>query len=176
MEITSLSLSLDKTELTIEIDDASLVNSFYLFTEDTYKNYSLAVDLMSNVSGQTTESVVLLASDLGLAFFDGLYFIEVIDPNTISTKLIPSLLRYEECILNKVLKINKCDDCLKEKSLPLINAQTTLEGLKIASANGFVQEAINLINNLKRYCSEKCKSCGDYNNLINTTYLSYNDQ
>jgi hypothetical protein len=65
---------------------------------------------------------------------------------------------------------------LKEKSLPLINAQTTLEGLKIASANGFVQEAINLINNLKRYCSEKCKSCGDYNNLINTTYLSYNDQ
>jgi len=63
----------------------------------------------------------------------------------------------------------------KKAIFTLVNAQTTLEGIKIATEFGFIEEAIALINSIKNYCSNKCKSCGNYDNVINNNYLSYND-
>lgn len=176
MNISNFSVNSEQTEISITIDDAANVSELFLFTEDTYKNYSLARDLSSYLTGATTEIITISTIDLDIKVFDGIYYLEATSPTEISSAFLYALSRYEECILNKILKINLCDDCLKNKSLQLINAQTTLEGLKIALQNGFIIEGINLLNNLKNYCSNKCKSCGEYDNLINTTYLSYNDQ
>ena len=35
---------------------------------------------------------------------------------------------------------------------------------------------INRYLYLKNYCSNKCKTCGEYDNVITNNYLSYNDQ
>lgn len=185
MNISKFNLSDDGQFLDIEIQDSSEDVSLFLFTEDTYKNYDLATDLSDLVVGFTVidgitfnglDQIQLYPADLGIQYFDGIYYLEATDVDNISLASLAILTKYEECILDKVLAINTCDDCLKEQSIPLLNAQATLEGIKIALNQGFIQESVNLINNLKKYCSNSCKTCGEYDNVIDNTYLSYNDQ
>lgn len=175
MILNSFTLSSDKKSLEVNISNASNINSLLLFTDKTFKDYSKALDLSNLLTNDANQIITINPSDLNVKNFEGLYFIELEDPSDIISGLLSVLTRFEECILEKVVKINLCDDCLKEQYLSIVNAQTTLEGIKIATEFGFIEEAINLINNLRNYCSNKCKSCGNYDNIITNNYLNYND-
>jgi hypothetical protein len=175
MTLNSFELSNDKKSLEINIADASNIDSLLLFTDKTFKDYNEALDFSNLLTTDDTQTINITPSSLGVKNFEGLYFIELENSQERINGLLSVLTRFEECILEKVVKINLCDDCLKKQYLPLVNAQTTLEGIKIATEFGFIEEAIALINSIKNYCSNKCKSCGNYDNVINNNYLSYND-
>lgn len=177
MNISNFSLSQNGENLNVTIEDAANANSLFLFTDKTYKDFDLAIDLTNLLTlGVAVQSLQISLVDLNIEYFDGIYYIEANDDTDIASAFTYALTKYEECIIEKILKINKCDDCLGEKSISLINAQATLNGVKLAVKNGFIQEGINLMQNLRNYCSNKCKSCGELDNVINNQYLSYNDQ
>lgn len=173
MQITEFYINNDRTNLILTITDASTLTTLNLFTDETYKDYNEAIDLSSKLTGATVENITITLADIGESYFDGLYFIEAESPTEVYGALETDTTRYEECILNKIVALGICDECLKEHSTSLLNAQTALVGLKFASDSGFIEEAFNLIALLNKYCSNRCKTCGPYNNVIDNNYYDY---
>jgi hypothetical protein len=165
MVITNFKINDAKTEIELSISDASSVNTLSLFTNKTYKDYSQVVDLSSKLTGSATENITITLGDLSIPYFDGLYFIQSEDSDEISQAITSDLTRYKECILDKVIELSICDDCLKRKSDSVINAQQLLIGLENSTEQGFIDESFILIKALDKYCSNDCKNCGEYKNL-----------
>lgn len=168
MQITQFSINNARTQINLTITDAASVTSLTLFTEDTYKDYSTAVDLSSLLTGAATESISITLGAISEAYFDGIYIIEAQDPDEVKYALTSDLTRYKECILNKLVELSLCDSCLKKESSSLINAQGLLNGLEDAVEQGFIEEATNIVKALDKYCSNDCVSCGKYNNSDST--------
>lgn len=164
MTITVFKISDDRTELELTITDAATITSLNLFTDATFKDYSLAVDLASKLTASATETITITLADIGESEFDGVYFIEAQDPDEISFGVTADLTRYKECILEDVIELALCDSCFAKKSLKLINAQQLLIALESAVELGFFNEAFNIIKALDKFCSNDCKTCGTYKN------------
>jgi len=160
--------------MNLTITDATTVSSLKVWTNLTYKDYSLAIDLTSKLTGAATETIIISPTDLLISYFDGVYFVEANSPTEISEAVTSDLTRYEECILNKVLKSLGCSDCINFINQDLLNAQSVLLTLKTAIGNSFIDEITGLIRVLDIYCSDACKSCGEYKNIIDTNYYSVN--
>ena len=175
MQITAFSISTDRTKINISITDAASISSLKFWTDITYKDYSLAIDLTSKLTASATENIIVTLSDLGLTYFDGVYFLEAEDIDETSTAITKDLTRYKECILNKLMEYSVCDDCLQKESPNLMNANRLLRGLEDAIEEGFINEILVIISALKKYCSNECTSCGNRNNVTDTNYYSSND-
>ena len=170
MQITQFSINSARTQINLVITDAAAITSLTLFTEDTYKDYSTAVDLSSLLTGAATENIAISLGAISESYFDGIYIIEAQDPDEVRYALTSDLTRYKECILNKLVELSLCSNCLKKESASLINAQGLLNGLEDAVEQGFIEEATNIIKALDKYCSNDCVSCGKYNNADATEY------
>lgn len=172
MQITNFKINSTRTAINLTIIDALNVSTLKLWTDKTYKDYNLAIDLTSKLTGIAIENITITLSDLNIAYFDGIYFIEAEDNIEISQAIDSDLTRYKECILNKLVEYSICDDCLKNNSISLINAQSLLIGVENAVEQGFINETFNLINSLNKYCSNDCDTCGTYNNIEDNNYYS----
>lgn len=172
MKISSLTISTDRTQINLTIIDAATVSSLRLWTDITYKDYSLAIDLSSKLNGSSTQNIIITLSDLSLSYFDGVYFVEAEDPDEVSIEVTADLTRYKECILTKVLQIAQCDDCLKVINTSIINSQVLLRSLEVAIDEGFIDEIMLTVEALNKFCSNNCKTCGEYNNVLDTNYYS----
>ena len=172
MEITSLTISQDRKTLNLAINDSTSISALRLWTTNTYKDFSKVIDLTSFLTGGATEMLSFTPSDLGILYFDGVYFVEAEDPSGTSLALVLDSTRYKECILNQLLEMGVCDECLKTSSLSLINSQTMLNGLTTAVELGFIDEIVTITIALDKYCSSSCKTCGDYNNLVSEAYYT----
>lgn len=166
MQITLFKISDDKTKIDLTITDAASVSTLFVWTASTYKDYSLAIDLSSKLTASATENIEITPTELGVAEFDGLYFIEATDPDEVSIEIEVETVKYKECILERVVELSLCDDCLKEQSSSLVNAHMLLTSLEDSVELNFPNESINLINALDKYCSNACKTCGGYSNEI----------
>lgn len=175
MQITNFSISSDRTQIDVIITDASSISSLKLWTEITYKDYLLAIDLTSKLTASATENITITLSDIGIPYFDGVYFLEAEDDSEISNAITSDLTRYKECIINKLMEYSICDDCLNKESVNLTNANRLLRGLQDAINEGFINEILILIAALKKYCSNDCNSCGNKDNITDTNYYSSND-
>lgn len=174
MEITSLNLNEDGTSLILVLSSASNVDKLLLWTEDTYKDYSLSIDLSTLLDGQSSQTIEISLQTLNIPYFNGIYFIEVSDPSSVDNSFITILTKYKECILEELSKLGLCSSCLKTESIPLVNSQSILNGIEYAMEQGFIEEAKNLIKALDKYCSNDCKTCGKYSNITNNNYYDYN--
>jgi len=172
MKITLFAISTDRTEINLTITDAATVSSLKFWTDSTYKDYSKAIDLTSKLTGATTENIVLTLSDLGLGYFDGVYFIEAEDPDEVSDAVTADLTRYKECILDKILNTIGCADCLEFQSVSIINAQTLLYALQTAVDNSFIDEIGLIVTALNLYCSNQCKTCTEFKTVVDNTYYN----
>lgn len=172
MKISSLTISTDRTQINLTITDAATVSSLRLWTDITYKDYSLAIDLSSKLTGGVTENIVITLTDLSLQYFDGIYFIEAEDPDEMSIQVVADLTRYKECILTKVLQVAQCNDCLKVLNSSIINSQVLLYSLEVAVSEGFIDDIILTVEALNKFCSDNCKTCGEFNNVLDTNYYS----
>lgn len=175
MEITSFTVSQNRTNLIVVINDAASISSLKLWKQDTYKDYNLAIDLSSKLTASATENITITPSDLNESYFDGVYFLEAEDPDEVSLAVTLDSTRYKECILNRLLEMGVCDECLKSTSINLINAQTLLSGLESAVSLGFIDEIVTIVMALDKYCSSDCKTCGDYKNIISEGYYTLNN-
>lgn len=172
MTITNFTISSDRTQIDLIITDAATVTVLNFWDQSTYKDYSLSIDLTSKLTGAITENITLSLGDLGISYFDGVYFIEAQDPDETSISVTSDLTRYKECILNKVLEISTCVDCLKENSSALLNSQTLLHSLETSINNSFIDEILLITRILDKYCSDECQSCGSYKNIIDSEYYT----
>lgn len=170
MKITLFEISQDKTQLNLTIIDAATVTSLKLWTDVTYKSATLAKNLNSKLTGTATQNITISLVDLGLNYFDGVYFIQAETTTEVSTKAVGELTRYKECILNKIVQIINSTTCLVTSDNAILNAQTLLYALETSISNSFIDEIFSIITVLKKYCSNDCKSCGDYKNVVDITY------
>lgn len=169
MEITSFNLSANKANLELEIIDAVDVSILRLWTDKTYKNFAEVIDLSAKLTGSYTETITITLSDVSEAYFDGLYFIEAKDTDETSSAITSELARFKECLMDKVLEFQTCDDCLTQENYSLLNAQASLQNLEYSIELKFPTESITLKKVLDAYCSNACRSCGDYSNVTTTT-------
>lgn len=172
MKITKFEISQDRTQIDLEITDAADVNSLKFWTDLTFRDYSQIIDLTSKLTGAATEIITITLSDLALSYFDGIYFIEAEDTDELSLAITSDLTKYKECILSKLMTAISCNDCLKTHLPTITNAQTLLVNLGTAIENSFVDEISLLFTALKKYCSDDCKTCGEYKNIIDINYYS----
>lgn len=176
MEITSITFSQDRKKIILELNNAENATSLKVWDDTSYKDYSKSIDLTSLLTGQVTESLEITPSDLGIPYFDGVYFFEIEDTSVVLSDVIADLTRYKECVLNKLRETSVCVDCPDDKKmLSIINIHAILRGVEIAVEFGFINEIILKLDTLKKFCSNDCKSCGDYDNIIDTNYYSTND-
>lgn len=175
MQITDFSISTDRTQIDVTITDASLLSSLRFWSDTTYKDYSKAVDLTSKLTASDTETITITLSDLGLSYFDGVYFLEAEDTSDISSAITQDLTRYKECILNKLTEYSVCDGCLEKEALSLLNAHALIIGVEDAISLGFINEILINLNALNKFCSNDCITCGQKDNVVDTNYYSSND-
>jgi hypothetical protein len=165
MQITQFTINSARTEIDLTIIDAATVSSLSLFKQDTFRDYSEAIDLSSLLTGAATENITITLSAISEVQFDGVYFIEATDPDEVRTAITADLTRYKECILEQVVALALCDSCFKTKSEKLDNSQHLLRGLQDAVDQGFYREAFNIVGALDKFCSNECKTCGSYTNV-----------
>lgn len=175
MQITKFKINDENDAIILQIINAQLLDKLLLFTKNSYKDYSLAKDISHLIiEGAEEQNIEISIDEISATYFDGIYIIEAISEDDISSALEYDLTRYEECILEKLSEFKLCDECLQNKSLSLINSHALLIGIKDSVNNGFIEEAFEMIKTLDIYCSNKCRSCGNYKNVIDNNFYDYN--
>lgn len=169
MTITEFKISSDKVRLELTITDAASVSTLRLWTDKTYKDFTKAIDLSAKLTGSATEYISISLAEISQPYFDGIYFIEAEDDDELSLDYAYSLDRYKECILNRILYLSSCNDCLFEKDLDLLNAHSFYLGLEKALELRFIDEILYLVNALNEYCTNDCTTCGKFSNVEDVT-------
>jgi hypothetical protein len=169
MEITSFAISDDNTQLDLTIEDAATVASLRLWTDETYKDFSQAIDLSAKLTGSATENIVITLADLGIPYFDGIYFIEAEDPDELALDYVADLTRFKECVLDRIMYLSTCNDCLLDEDIDLFNAYSFYKGLEYALELRLIDEIIALNDALNKYCTENCSICGKFSNVDSVT-------
>lgn len=175
MQITNFKISNDKSKIDVTITDAADITSLYLWTDKTFKDFTLAINLTSKLTSSATETFIITLSDIGITKFDGVYFLEAEDTTEISIAVTEELTRYKECILDKIIELSVCDDCLKKQSLVVTNSHQLLRSLYHAIELKFIDEILLLIKALNKFCSNECKTCGQYENINDNTSQDNNN-
>jgi hypothetical protein len=173
MQITQFNI--DSNTLVLTITDASNAFLLRLWTDRTYKDFIKAVDLTAKLTGAATETITITLTDLGETVIDGVYFIEVEDANEVSTAYTYNLIKYKECILNKIIKNIQCKDCLDYFDKDTINSHSLLIATEYALELGYIEVALNNLKALNKYCTKACESCGSFSNVIDIDLFSLND-
>jgi hypothetical protein len=165
MEITLFKVSEDKTRLDLTLQNAEMADTLHLWTHKTYRTEGLEIDLSAKLNGAATQSITITLEDLGLSYFDGVYFIDVIDDVETVCSMTSELTRYKECILDKMLSYEGCDSCLELNYPEVLKLQALYNELILAIELSYFQEIITLLFGLDKLCSNDCKGCGKYKNI-----------
>lgn len=173
MKITQFTPNQYNTELILKVEDAELATHLIIWVNDDFTDYSKSIDISSLLNGSSSQTINITFSDLSVNKLDGIYLIRLEAPGELTQALTGVYTRYKECILNKLSEIKLCDDCLDNISSSLITSQTLLTGLQFAVEQGFIEEAISIKKSLDKYCSNECKTCGNYTNITNNLYYDY---
>ena len=164
-------ISSDRSKIDINIIGVESDDSIYLYRHTNYGDTSKAINLMDYFDDVDTIEASLTPQNFGQTYFDGMYILQIEElGQEIKTSIEYDFTKYEECLLNKTLNLSTCDSCLKNISSDLVNASALLESLQYAVKSGFLFESIEVINTLDKYCSNECKSCGNY---ANESYSEY---
>lgn len=174
MKILNFSPNIDSSALILTLDDAEQADSLLIWTDEEYKDYDMAIDLSYLLNGNKSQTIIITPDILNKSTTSGVFTAQVEDNTYLAEALTGVYLKYEECILNKLKEISLCDDCLQNESVPLMNSQTLLVGLKLAVKQGFIEEAKRIRKALEKYCSNDCMTCGKYPNILNNNYYDYN--
>lgn len=176
--VNNISISNDALNLNVNIATGTsyIITSVKLWTEDTYKDYTLAKDLSFKLEQINNKEIFILEStEIGLSSFNGIYFLEITtnEPNddectTCRNPLmavVTNLHQYYRCMSELVLKASICTDNLFSREVcddNAVNKALTIN-LFIDTVNqclelGQFVEAINLMKNIKKLCN-KCSNC-----------------
>lgn len=181
--INNLSINNSLTQLSVDVETntGSNITSILLWNENTFKDYSKAIDLSFKLEEINNKEIfIVTATEINISDFSGIYFLEFTSnyeeegctncQNTV-IGITANLNNIKKYLLNSVLELNDCEDCLKEKDFDnIIAMDLTMNGISIALSVGFYEEAVFLYKKLKRLIGPKldCSSC---RNLRNPEYI-----
>lgn len=176
--VNTISISNNALNLNVDISTGNTyrITSAKLWTEESFKDYSLAKNLNFKLSQTTnTEAFILSAEEIGLVSFSGIYFLEFTSnqppvdecdtcPNPLLV-VVTNLNQYYRCMAELILKADicvpnlfskeVCDDNAVNKAL---TANLLLEAIKQCLELGQFTEAVILMKDLKKLCA-KCTNC-----------------
>ncbi len=175
-------ISNDGSTLNISVSTTTgeIFTSFRIWTEDTYKVESQAIDLTAQLQQINNNEVLQLGiADLGTADLEGFIFAEFTSSGTVpgdcdscSNQVIAvaaNLSKYQEILLNMVLNLSVCRNPDFD---PVIELDVLLEQTCEAFKCGYYNEAITLLETIERLYSDEveCEACQDLADpAINTT-------
>ena len=173
--INYITINNDRTSMDVSIttEVGQLFESVRLWTDATFKDYSVAKDFSSKLL-KTSENEVfsITAVDLGLAQFDGLYFLEFEDNATtpyLVLGIAADLTTYKQCMLDQVLALTNSsvdlytgEGCESPEVDNIININMMLEAISVSIQSGFYGESLDFLNALKKLCVGNCAECPNY--------------
>lgn len=175
--INNFSIIENGSELIIDVEtiDPNQISSILLWEMNSYKDYTLALDISYKLSNVSHEVIMVTAEELGIDSFTDLWFMEVTDNSvpddcdcddcsTPSQAITYNLLSYYMCSLNEFLKVKTqdCTNCSINLNKGLIVSINLLIDATVMSVElGFYSDAIDNINKLKKLCSidNSCVNC-----------------
>lgn len=161
MNVVKFKLSPNKTFIEVELSRVDMIETLFLLDKNR-RSKSEGFDLTSKIEGGVTSFSITL-SDLNISKFSGVYVLDIYTENgEVIKEVLLETSFYEECILDRVLTLSICDDCLKKKDSSIINSFNLLQALKIANELEAYNEAFILANGLDKYCDAECRECGNY--------------
>lgn len=158
--------------INVQTDTDYIIESILLWDINTFKDYSLSYNL-SNYLEQTNniENITISASDLNIDSFNDIWFVEIesnyVDLNCSLSELPAlgityNLTPYYECLLNYLIdsniNIKECNNNSFENITITVNL--LINSIEKALEVGFYQQAIEMMNQLKKICEiKKCNNC-----------------
>lgn len=188
--INNLSISNDNLNLNVNVTTnvGSTITKVLLWNENTFKDYSQAVDISFKLEQVNNNEIFILENtEININEFTGIYFLEFTtdyeEPecsNCLNTVIgiAANFNNVKSFILDKVLNLNVCNTCPNNYD-NIIYADLTLNGLTHSLQLGYYDEAIFLYNKLKKLLGSdlNCKNCKklrtpSYNNSLNFGILN----
>ena len=166
----------DGQQLAIDVEtvEGSIITSIQLWDINTFKDYSLSINLNYKLEQINNKEVFIVsAEELNLYSFKDIWFMEVQsnyegiegcttcqDP---ALGITYNLQPYYKCMLNYLLDMRKSIDCnstnLYSDNLT-ITVNLLIDSIERSLDIGYYLQAIELLNNLKKLCNiSKCKGC-----------------
>ncbi len=191
--VNNININNTGSNLNINVSTGSnyIITSVNLWTENTFKNYSLAKNLNYKLEQlNNTEIFNISASEIGLDNYNGIYFIEIISNEPPSDEcdtclnptlaIVTNLNQYYKCMTELILEADLCNINLFSKEVcddNLINKAMTIslliDGINQCLEIGEFIEAIEMLKNLKKLCN-KCKNCKSINKKNTCTSCNNN--
>jgi len=166
----------DGQQLAIDVEtiEGSMITSIQLWNIDTFKDYSLSIDLSYKLEQINNKEVFIVdAEEIPVYVFTDIWFIEV-QSNYEGTEgctscqdpalgITYNLQPYYKCMLNYLLDVEKSTDCnstsLYSNNLT-ITVNLLIDAIEKSLDIGYYLQAIEMIGKLKKLCSiSKCKNC-----------------
>jgi len=158
----------------VETDLTYNISSILVWSMDSFKDYTLAIDLTPILEQVNNKEVLIInAADYNVEIFEDIVFMEVestfVDIDECAECQSPALgitynlSRYYNCLMEYLLKFNSdecltCNDSPSTKMVTTINMliDTVLKSLEV----GYYVQAITMIAKLKKLCGlNNCKNC-----------------
>jgi hypothetical protein len=159
----------------VETIEGNLITSIQLWNINTFKDYSLSIDLNYKLEQINNKEIFIVnAEEINVYSFTDIWFIEIQsdyegtegcttcqDP---ALGITYNLQPYYKCMLNYLLDDTKSSDCnstsLYSNNLT-ITVNLLIDSIEKSLDIGYYLQAIEMIGNLKKLCSiSKCKDCG----------------
>lgn len=151
------------------------VESVLLWNQDTFKNYTTAIDLSSKLAQTSNiESFTITLDDIGESSLDGIYFIEISDSSdpdacddceNTALGVATDFSRFNYCLIEYLCKIeSQCVNCDNELHKAL-TMKMYIDGLKNSIQLGNLTTAITFWKNLNRACKKSCTECCNLSNI-----------
>lgn len=178
--------------VSVETDLNETITSALVWTDQTFKDYSQAIDVTSYLAQTSNiENFTLPASVFGVNELQGIYFIEFQTTSGSTDDCVncsnnlgvaASLLCFKECLLDKVLQYSVCDDisnenCNESIVTSIINIDVLVDALCTSLEFGYYGEAIDILKTLRKLCNcsegcSECNQCKDCKDLPSPNFKS----
>lgn len=161
----------DSSDISINVSADDLQQVLF-WTSDTFQDYTKAVDISGLIPSPIdgTYSFNIDRTFVNLEAFTGLFFLEFTsneeDESGKKIGVAANLILYQECILDRLLKLeikgckeksNSCRECQTD----IITTQILVDTLYATIQNGLFEEAVRIIEVLDDEC-EVCHTCPSY--------------
>lgn len=193
VKINIFQITPDRTKINVSVETAvgETIDSVKIWTEDTFKDGALAIDLASKLQGTNNKEVFTIdASELGLNLLNGIYFIEATSTNVTTPDpectdcdnlsllgVTANLSHYDECLLDRVLSVHyDVSDVDNNTSLnDIYNISMLIESICKSIKFGYYQNAIDVLSTLKVMCNENndCSECSSLKDPVFKSGLSF---
>ena len=192
MKINILQISEDSEniEISVETRDGDTIQSIVLWNDETFKDYSKAINLDSYLKKTNNKEVFIVPlCELNITTLGKIFFIEVVSTDlteiescnecasNITLGVTADLSPYKEFILDLILNLHYDKNC--EKSVgqvnKIINLEMILTSICTSIQFGFYNEAISLIKDIIKLTTSQlgCDSCSGLTYAVTKTSLGF---